>query len=115
MLKTISPLDNRYLTQSQELSNYFSEFAFCKYRIQVEILWFKFVLQNFYKKEIEKISPSDWINLKNIVSNFNEIEFSRFKEIEKNTLHDIKAIEYYILEKFKILPLSHSKDSCILH
>ena len=104
MLKTISPLDNRYLTQSQELSNYFSEFAFCKYRIQVEILWFKFVLQNFYKKEIEKISPSDWVNLKNIVSNFNEIEFSRFKEIEKNTLHDIKAIEYYILEKIQNTP-----------
>ena len=40
MLKTISPLDNRYLTQSQELSNYFSEFAFCKYRIRVEISWF---------------------------------------------------------------------------
>ena len=41
-----------------------------------------------------------WVNLKNIVSNFNEIEFSRFKEIEKNTLHDIKEkIEYYILEK----------------
>ena len=54
MLKTISPLDNRYLTQSQELSNYFSEFAFCKYRIRVEISWFQFVLQNFYKKEIEK-------------------------------------------------------------
>ena len=104
MLKTISPLDNRYLTQSQELSNYFSEFAFCKYRIRVEISWFQFVLQNFYKKEIEKISPSDWVNLKNIVSNFNEIEFSRFKEIEKNTLHDIKAIEYYILEKIQNTP-----------
>ena len=93
MLKTISPLDNRYLTQSQELSNYFSEFAFCKYRIRVEISWF----QNFYKK-VEKISPSDWVNLKNIV--FNEIEFSRFKEIEKNTLHELK-LEYYILEKIK--------------
>ena len=61
-------------------------------------------MQNFYKKEIEKISPSDWVNLKNIVSNFNEIEFSRFKEIEKNTLHDIKAIEYYILEKIQNTP-----------
>ena len=54
MLKTISPLDNRYLTQSQELSNYFSEFAFCKYRIRVE-KWFKFVLPivKFYEIEIE--------------------------------------------------------------
>ena len=63
MLKTISPLDNRYLTQSQELSNYFSEFAFCKYRIRVEISWFQYckilniAIGICYKKEIEKISP----------------------------------------------------------
>ena len=51
MLKTISPLDNRYLTQSQELSNYFSEFAFCKYRIRVEIYGLSLYCKIFIKKK----------------------------------------------------------------
>ncbi len=106
MLNTLSPLDNRYFKQSQELSNYFSEFAFYKYRIQVEILWFQFVLQNFYKPEAEKINPPDWEKLKNITSNFNEIEFNLVKEIEKDIIHDVKAIEYYILEKIKNTPFA---------
>ncbi len=110
MLKTISPLDNRYLKQSQELGDYFSEFAFCKYRIRVEILWFQFVIQNFFQEGKEKISEADWKNLESIISNFDEKEFIRFKEIEKDTIHDIKAIEYYIMEKMQNIPFTVQKE-----
>lgn len=97
MLQSLSPLDNRYQKQTQVLTNYFSEFSFCKYRIKIEILWFEFILQQLYKKKIKKITS--WDKFKKIAENFNQDDFIVLKNLERETKHDLKAIEYFIKKK----------------
>ena len=103
-LTAISPIDGRYRNNTAELAEYFSEYALIKYRTHVEIEYFISLCES-------KISPLDKVDnslfelLRGIVTNFTEQDAQRIKDIEKVTNHDVKAVEYYLKEKFEALNL----------
>lgn len=97
ILINISPIDGRYRNITDKISEYFSEYAYIKHRIIVEIEWLKYILKT---RDITKYS-GDFEVLEKIISSFNLEECKRVKEIEKVTNHDVKAIEYYIREKLE--------------
>ncbi len=103
-LKAISPIDGRYRSKIEELSEFFSEKALIKYRLLVEIEYFisltEIKLNNFKKWDI-KMNES----IRDIYRNFNDNDAKEVKMIEKSTNHDVKAIEYFIKNKFKLLKL----------
>ena len=102
-LLNISPIDGRYHEKTKELSDYFSEYALIKYRTIVEIKWLLYLLD---KKIIdEKINKNEEKEILNIINNFNLEDAKKVKEIEKITKHDVKAVEYFLQEKFKELKL----------
>lgn len=111
MLHSISPVDGRYAKNTQELSNYFSEFALIYYRVVVECDYLCLLLtENIIKYEEE----AKLLNaLENIKQNFNDENGLQIKNIEATTNHDVKAVEYFIREKLKqdgfdkILPFVH--------
>ncbi len=103
-LLNISPIDGRYHEKTEELSPFFSEYALIKYRTIIEIKWLLYLLN---KKIInEKINQKEKKELENIINNFTIIDAKEIKEIENTTKHDVKAIEYYLREKFKTINLS---------
>ncbi len=95
-LFSISPIDGRYRDTVDEISEYFSEYAFIKYRVIVEFDWLKYFLKNILK--LEDVFST---NFEEIVENFDVNEAKRVKELEEITNHDVKAIEYYVREKLK--------------
>lgn len=105
-LLCISPIDGRYHKITESLNEYFSEYALIKYRIVVEIKWL------LKLNEVININFSlDQINVLNsIIANFNTHEAKKVKEIEATTKHDVKAIEYYLRDKFDSLGLSDFKN-----
>lgn len=107
-LLAISPIDGRYREITEEISKYFSEYAFIKYRVIVEIDWLKYFLKNILKEE-DVFSTK----LEEIVEKFDIKEAERVKEIEKITNHDVKAIEYYVREKLEQVGLK--KFSSYVH
>ncbi len=94
----ISPLDGRYADKVSSLAPIVSEFGLIKYRVAVEIEWFKFL---FSKAEfgLPQLAPSDITLLDEIVSEFSVDDAKRVKTIEATTNHDVKAVEYLIKEK----------------
>ena len=103
-LKAISPIDGRYRSKIEELSEFFSEKALIKYRLLVEIEYFisltEIKLNNFKQWDI-KMNES----IRDIYRNFNDNDAKEVKMIEKSTNHDVKAVEYFIKNKFKLLKL----------
>src|SRR3989339_341305 len=109
-LQSISPLDGRYSDKVSELSNYFSEYALIKYRVLVEIEWFIF-LCNELKLDNSRILKKDEIKkLKAIYQEFEFKDAQEVKNIEKVTNHDVKAVEYFLKEKFKNLKLDNLSE-----
>ena len=94
----ISPLDGRYADKVSSLAPIVSEFGLIKYRVSVEIEWFKFL---FSKAEfgLPQLALSDIALLDKIVSEFSVDDAKRVKTIEATTNHDVKAVEYLIKEK----------------
>jgi adenylosuccinate lyase len=111
-LMAISPIDGRYSRQTQELSNYFSEFALIRYRVFVEIEYF-IELCDLPLPELAELNKADHSKIRAIYKDFNLSDALRIKEIEKSTNHDVKAVEYFIKEKF--LQLGHEKHSEFVH
>ena len=108
-LTAITPIDGRYNNQTSDLQNYFSESALIKFRLQVEIEYF-IALCKISIKELDNF-PNDKIsNLRNLYINFNEDDAKRIKNIESITNHDVKAVEYFIKEKFDKLDLQEFKE-----
>ena len=108
-LYAISPIDGRYQSQTQNLSDYFSEAALIKYRIFVEIEYF-ISLCEVPLPGLKDFNKSDFNALRLIVKNLNEVDILSVKEIEKTTNHDVKAVEYFIKNKFDELGLSAYKE-----
>lgn len=105
MITAISPIDGRYADKTNELSPYFSEFALIKYRIFVEIQYLiKFSGQISFKGSDRVNDHKD--DILNILTTFDINEALKIKDIESVTNHDIKAIEYYLKDKFEQLELS---------
>jgi adenylosuccinate lyase len=96
---SISPLDGRYFDKVANLSEIVSEFGLIKYRIKVEIEWFK-LLCDTKQLNLPILSSNDIQFLDNIVNSFDVKACEAVKQIEKTTNHDVKAVEYYIKEQF---------------
>ncbi len=99
-LFAISPIDGRYREITENISEYFSEYAFIKYRVIVEIDWLKYFLKNILKEQDDFSTK-----IAEIVEKFDIKEAERVKQIEKITNHDVKAIEYYVREKLEEIKL----------
>ncbi len=108
-LTAVSPIDGRYHTKTQELSQYFSEWALIRYRIQVEIEYF-IALCELPIKQLDRFSQSEYQQMRQIYKTFTPNDAKRVKEIEKTTNHDVKAVEYYIKEQFDKFSFSAYKE-----
>jgi adenylosuccinate lyase len=100
IIDAISPLDGRYASKLNQLKSIVSEFGLIKYRIKVELEWFKlmFSIQDFNLPQLEKEQIE---HIDAIYTNFDVNEAQQVKEIESTTNHDVKAVEYYIKNKLK--------------
>lgn len=108
-LEGISPIDGRYREKVATLSNYFSEKALIQYRVKVEILYF-IALSESGIPQLTNYDPENNAALKKIYEDFSTADAQSIKEIEKTTNHDVKAVEYFIKEKFDTLDLSDFKE-----
>ena len=100
MLKAISPVDGRYSNKTSELVDFFSEYALIKYRVQVEVNYF-IALLPLKLKALEDFPASKVEILRKISNEFSEDDAALIKEIETKTNHDVKAVEYFLKDKFK--------------
>ena len=104
-LNAISPIDGRYSSKTSELNKFFSEKALMKYRLIVEIEYF-ISLCEFDIPELQGFDSSKFELLRKIYIDFSNDDAAVIKKIEKTTNHDVKAIEYFLIEKFEELNLS---------
>ena len=108
-LSAISPIDGRYRDKTSELAVYFSEYALIKYRSQVEVEYF-ISLCRLGISPLDKVDKSVFSVLRKITEDFSEKDAQRIKDIEKVTNHDVKAVEYFLKEKFDELHLEEFKE-----
>ena len=108
-LNAISPVDGRYRRATADLGNYFSEGALIKYRLLVEVEYF-IALTQIPLPQLSSLSTEKVAALRDIVANFSEADAQRVKEIESVTNHDVKAVEYFLKEKFDDAELSSVKE-----
>jgi adenylosuccinate lyase len=108
-LNAISPIDGRYRGKTKTLSKYFSEEALIQYRVKVEIEYF-IALCEIPLPQLENINPAIFEDLRSIYKHFSEEDAKDIKEIEKNTNHDVKAVEYFIKKEFDKLDLGKYKE-----
>jgi adenylosuccinate lyase len=108
-LTAISPIDGRYRRLTSNLANYFSESALIKYRVKVEIEYF-ISLCEIPLPQLSEVRTDLFPQLRSLYENFSENDALAIKEIEKTTNHDVKAVEYFIKEKFSSLGLSNSLE-----
>ena len=103
ILTAISPIDGRYRSKTEKLSQYFSEYALIKYRVKVEIEYF-ITLCEIPLPQLKNFDKTLFNQLRDIYKDFTIDDAERVKEIEKTTNHDVKAVEYFIKEQLdKIL------------
>ena len=108
-LTAISPIDGRYRKKLEALSNYFSEFALIKYRVFVEIQYF-IALWELEIPQLSKLSKNSVKNIEQIFLGFSIEDAIYIKKIEEKINHDVKAVEYFIKDKFDELGLSKFKE-----
>ncbi len=108
-LTAISPLDGRYFKTVESLTEYFSEYALIKARVKVEVEYF-ISLCKLPLPQLEKVDKAYYSRLRNIVVEFSEKDALRIKEIEKTTNHDVKAVEYFLKERFDAMGMSEYKE-----
>lgn len=98
-LTAVSPVDGRYGSKTSELRSIFSEFGLLKYRVQVEVRWLQKLAATKGIEEVPEFSQAANDLLDSIVSQFDESDAQRIKDIEATTNHDVKAVEYFLKEK----------------
>ncbi len=108
-LTAISPIDGRYRNKVEELSSYFSEFALIKYRVYVEVEYF-IALCNIPLEQLKPVDLSVYESIRKIYLDFSVEDANRIKDIESTTNHDVKAVEYFLKEKFDQLGLLRFKE-----
>jgi len=108
-LNAISPIDGRYRKATAKLADYFSEASLIKYRVLVEIEYF-IALCELPLPQLANIDKNLYPKLREIYENFTEADAQKIKDIEKVTNHDVKAVEYFIKEKFDALKLDAQKE-----
>lgn len=109
VLNNISPIDGRYHSKTKELANYYSEFALFKYRVKVEIEYF-IALCELPLPGTEKFNSDKFDSLRNIYREFRFEDAELIKQKESITNHDVKAVEYFIKDKFEELGIPEFKE-----
>jgi adenylosuccinate lyase len=99
-LSALSPLDGRYHKQLAPLTAYCSEAALIRYRVRVEIEWLIALAQDPGLAELRPFSTRAVAELRQAAADFAEVDAARVKEIEARTNHDVKAVEYWLKERF---------------
>ena len=108
-LTAISPVDGRYRSKCESLDNYFSEFALIRYRVRVEIEYF-IALCEIPLPQLSDVDHATFPALRAIYEGFTLADAERIKEIESVTNHDVKAVEYFLKERFDELNLGKYKE-----
>jgi adenylosuccinate lyase len=108
-LNAISPIDGRYRNKVDNLAPYFSEKALIQYRVKVEIEYF-IALCEIPLPQLIAVDKAIYPSLRKIYEDFSDADAQQIKDIEKITNHDVKAVEYFIKEKFDILNLHAFKE-----
>jgi adenylosuccinate lyase len=108
-LTAISPVDGRYRSKTEILSEYFSEFGLIRYRVLVEVEYF-IALCKAGIPGLSDVTPEQQELLRKIYKAFSTADAEKVKEIEKVTNHDVKAVEYFVKEKFGRLGLQNYKE-----
>jgi adenylosuccinate lyase len=110
-LKSISPLDGRYASYVQGLSEYFSEWALIKYRLHVEVEWLVMMSEVPEIGLVRPFSGEEKQLLRSWVEDFDERQAGRIKEIENTIRHDVKAVEYYLKERLRGTSLEEVQEA----
>jgi adenylosuccinate lyase len=108
-LNAVSPVDGRYHKITESLAAYFSEGAIIRYRVLAEVEYF-IALCKLPLPQLKGFEKKLFPKLRNIYERFDPLDALRVKEIEKETNHDVKAIEYFLKEKFDLLGLGSFKE-----
>jgi adenylosuccinate lyase len=108
-LTAISPIDGRYRRVTKELADYFSESALIKYRVRVEIEYF-IALCELPLPQLANFDKTLYSAIRTIYLNFSNEDALAIKEIEKTTNHDVKAVEYFIKDKFTALGINEQQE-----
>ncbi len=108
-LTAVSPIDGRYHNKTEKLSDYFSEHALFRYRVMVEIEYF-IALCKIPLPMLKDVEPAVFPKLRKLYTRFPLQSSAKIKEIERITNHDVKAVEYFLKEKFDDLGLKRFKE-----
>ena len=108
-LTAISPIDGRYRGKTKKLGEYYSEFALIRYRVKVEVEYF-IRLCELPLPQLSSVNHTFFEDLRKIYLEFTEADAIHIKEIENVTNHDVKAVEYFLKEKFDNLGLEKHKE-----
>ena len=108
-LTAISPIDGRYRGKCERLDEYFSEYALIRYRVRVEVEYF-IALCEIPLPQLAGVDHGVFEKLRDIYKNFTVDDAARIKEIESVTNHDVKAVEYFLKERFDSLGLEAYKE-----
>ena len=109
MLLAISPIDGRYADKTRELAEYFSEYALIRYRVFVEIQYF-IALCQYGLPQLATFEEDKIDDLNAIFEGFGLSDAERVKALERSTNHDVKAIEYFLKERFDALGLGALRE-----
>jgi adenylosuccinate lyase len=107
MINALTALDGRYARLTTRFADIFSEYGLIKHRVFVEIEWLKFILTDL---KLESFADLNIEELDNIAQAFDKDDALKVKEIEKQTNHDVKAVEYFIKNKLDLLGYSNIKE-----
>jgi len=107
MINALTALDGRYARLTTQFADIFSEYGLIKHRVFVEIEWLKFILTDL---KLESFADLNIEALDNIAQTFDKDDALKVKEIEKQTNHDVKAVEYFIKNKLDLLGHSNIKE-----
>ncbi len=100
-LNAVSPVDGRYGSKTIALRSIFSEFGLIRFRVEVEVRWLQQLSKHAGIPEVPAFSSATNALLDSIITNFNEADSQAVKDIERTTNHDVKAVEYFLKNKFK--------------
>lgn len=100
-LTAVSPVDGRYGDKVSALRGIFSEYGLLKFRVQVEVRWLQKLAAHAAIKEVPAFAADAIGYLDAIVASFSEEDAARIKTIERTTNHDVKAVEYFLKEKWR--------------
>ena len=99
-LSAVSPIDGRYGSKVAALRDVFSEFGLIKRRVLVEVRWLQRLAEHEGVPEVPGLSAAANRFLEGLLDDFSEVDARRIKDIEATTNHDVKAVEYFIKERF---------------